>query len=106
MLRDEICQAIIDDAIVTCSRKSLPFTSVPLMLDHTARSLNAVGGEHIHDIKLHELRKHFTTFAQSLRTIQAKSNMEGAIKSIVVEDLETTLDRVVSIVSTVVEFKL
>ena len=62
------------------------------MLDPTVRSLNAVGGEHIHDIELHELRKHFNSFAQSLRTIQAKNSMEGAIKSIVVEDLETTLE--------------
>ena len=42
-----IATALIDDAIVTAVRKSLPFTAVPLMLDHTARGLTAVAGEHL-----------------------------------------------------------
>ena len=45
MYRENIPQSIIDDAIVTASRKSLPFSAVPLMLNHTARALKAVAGK-------------------------------------------------------------
>ena len=45
MFRDDIQQAIIDDAIVTCSRKSLSLTSVPVVLDVTARALMTCRGK-------------------------------------------------------------
>ena len=57
LYRDNIATALIDDAIVTAARKSLPFTAVPLMLDHTARGLTAVAGEHLKKIPLHKVRK-------------------------------------------------
>ena len=45
--KEKICEAVIDDAVITSARKSLPFTAVPLMLDHTARALNAVAGHNL-----------------------------------------------------------
>ena len=45
VFRDDIQQAIIDDAIVICARKSLSLTSVPAVLDVAARALMTCRGK-------------------------------------------------------------
>ena len=45
VFRDEIQQAIIDNAIISCARKSLSLTSVPVVLDVVARALMTCRGK-------------------------------------------------------------
>ena len=56
VFRDEIAQALIDDAIVSSCRKSLPFTAIPLMLDHTARCLSVVAGPNLAKIDMNQVK--------------------------------------------------
>ena len=55
--RENLPQSIIDGAIVTTSKKSLPFTAVPVMLNHTARVLNAMAGKELDKINIAEIKK-------------------------------------------------
>ena len=57
MYRENIAQSIIDNAIVATSRKSLPFTSVPVMLNLTVGALNAMAGEELDKINIAEIKK-------------------------------------------------
>lgn len=85
LFRDSIPQAIIDDAIVTASRKSLPFTAVPLMLDHTARALNAVKGTKLNAINIPDVRRVSDEAANillRLKAVTTQKNIRGGSRMI------------------------
>ena len=77
LYRDNIATALIDDAIVTSARKSLPFTAVPLMLDHTARGLTAVAGEQLANVPINEVRKVSKDAADILLRLRAVVKRES-----------------------------
>ena len=45
LVTSELPNAIVDDTIITAARKSIPFSSIPTMLNVTARALKACRGE-------------------------------------------------------------
>ena len=71
VIRDDLCRAIIDDAITIVCRKSLPFTAMPLMLDHTARALGAIAGKKLNTIDIATVRKHSVDVANILQRLKA-----------------------------------
>ena len=86
LYRENIPQSIIDDAIVIACRKSLPFTAVPLMLNHTARALNAVAGNDQSKINIVDIRKVSSPAANILLRLQAvteQQNTRGGSRMIV-----------------------
>ena len=77
LYREKIPQYIIDDAIVVTSRKSLPFTAVPCMLDHTARVLNAIAGKELDDINIVSIREASKPAANILLRLKAVTKQEN-----------------------------
>ena len=43
----DLPQSIVDDAIISCAKKSLSFTSVPVVLDVVTRALNSCRGKDV-----------------------------------------------------------
>ena len=80
---EQICQALIDDAIVTASRKSLPFTAIPLMLDHTARAFNAIVRDDLKAVDIAAVRKVSPEAANiciRLEAVTARENIKGGTR--------------------------
>ena len=72
VFRDEIQQAIIDDAIVSCARKSLSLTSVPVVLDVVARALvTCRGKEPVKNESIIQIKKDDPDAAKTLSRINA-----------------------------------
>ena len=76
---EHICQALIDDAIVTASRKSLPFTAIPLMLDHTARGFNAIARDDLKAVDVAAVRKVSPKAADILTRLEAVTTQQKII---------------------------
>ena len=80
---ENICQTLIDDAIVTASRKSLPFTAIPLMLDHTTRAFNAI---EINDLKavdiaaVHKVSREAADICIRLEVVTARENTKAGTR--------------------------
>lgn len=81
VIRDDLCRAIIDDAIAIVCRKSLPFTAMPLMLDHTARALGAIAGNKLNTIDIAAVRKHSVDVANILQRLKAVTGSEKTCNS-------------------------
>ena len=74
LYREKIPQSII---IVVTSRKSLPFTAVPCMFDHTARVLNAIAGKELDDINIVSIREDSKPAANILLRLKAVTKQEN-----------------------------
>ena len=61
----------------TSARKSLPFTAVPLVLDHTARALGALTGDKLDEIDFPKLRKVSSDTVDVLLRLKAVTKTKG-----------------------------
>ena len=74
--RQDLCSALVDNAIVTTCKKSLPFTSIPLMLDHTARVVKTIAGPNLSTIDIANIRKVSPNTAEILLRLKALNAVE------------------------------
>ena len=55
--RRDLCSSVVDNTIVTTCKKSLPFTFIPLMVDHTARVVKSIVRPNLYKIDIVNVRK-------------------------------------------------
>ena len=68
---------LFDDTIVATSKKSLPFTAVPVMLNHTARVLDAMTGKELDKINIAEIKKVSKPAAKTLLRLNAVTGQQN-----------------------------
>ena len=107
--RSELCNAIVDDAIVSSCRKSLPFTAVPVMLDHTARALGAVAGPKLNSVdcaRLREFSKEAADIILRLKAVTAQETTRNGHRMACRRGRHYVSDRVQTLAKRVVKLKV
>lgn len=107
---DELPQTIIDDAIVSCARKSLSLTSIPVMLNVIARALLSVRGPDELSVKeIMDIRKVSSkgaTMLSRLKAVTKTVNTRAGIRSVCRRGRAAVTNRLLKLSGQTMDMKL
>ena len=82
----ELSRAVVDDALISCAKKSLSFTSVPVVLDVVARALNSCRGKKALSVdelmKIRKVSPRGATMIARLQAVTSTVNTRAGSRSV------------------------